>query len=50
MGSEAEQGRVPGEALTYEVSGHLLVLLKATSIAELQKRVDVVWAGLEQNL
>ena len=37
VGSEAQQGGGPMEALTYEVSGHLLILLKAAGIAELQK-------------
>ena len=49
-GAEERQGGVPTRPLTYEVSGHLLILLKAASVAELQERVNVVRAGLEQNL
>lgn len=36
--------------LTYKVPGHLLVLLKAAGIAELQERIHVIGARLQQNL
>lgn len=36
--------------LTDEVAGHLLVLLEAAGVAELQQGVHVVGAGLQQDL
>lgn len=37
-------------ALTYEVSGHLLILLHPAHVAELQEGVHMVWVHLEQQL
>ena len=36
--------------LTYEVPGHLLVLLDAAHVRQLQQRVDVVGVNLQQGL
>lgn len=40
----------PHLALTYEIPGHLLVLLHAAHVAELQEGVHVVGVHLEQQL
>jgi hypothetical protein len=39
-----------GGWLTYKVSSHLLILLKAAGITELQQGVHMIGACLEQNL
>lgn len=39
-----------GCGLTYEVTCRLLVLLEPAGVAELQQGVNVVGAGLEQDL
>lgn len=36
--------------LTYEVAGHLLVLLEPAGVTQLQQGVHVVGAGLQQDL
>lgn len=36
--------------LTYEVAGHLLVLLEPAGVAELQQGIHVIGAGLQQDL
>lgn len=43
-------GQGVSQSLTYKVSSHLLVLLKPASVTELQERVDMIGARLEQNL
>lgn len=37
-------------ALTYEITGHLLILLHPAHVAELQEGVHVVWVHLKQQL
>lgn len=43
-------GSRAGCGLTYEVACHLLVLLEPAGVTELQQGVDMVGAGLEQDL